>query len=225
MTTQYYADILSKHTSLKTPFWASIPESLKCEIAHAFPDDDVPDLGAQATSSEAPQSKLLLIKDLLEKTFATREASLEPTDPLRFFTMHALGMTYSELGQLEQVERIYETLISESNKAFGPDQKNALAAVFNLSGVYEQLGKLDESAASYRKCMQILADKVGVETPQYLGAIRGLVGVLTKQEKYDEAEALLKEGQRIIAGMGGPFKTEEDDEMKEAVVKLEKARK
>jgi tetratricopeptide (TPR) repeat protein len=225
MTTQYYADILSKHTSLKTPFWASIPENLKCGIVRAFPNNDVPELNTQVTNPEDPQRKLLLIKDFLEETVAAREANLERTDLLRFSTMHALGMTYSELGQLEQVEKTYETLISESNKALGADQKPALAAIFNISGVYEQLGKLDEAAASYKKCMEILEGVIGKETPQYLGAIRGLIDVLTKQGKYDEAEALLKEGLRIVGEMGGPFKEEEVEEMGIAAKKLQKSTK
>lgn len=226
MTTKYYADILSKHTSLKTPFWASIPESLKCAIAEAFPSNDVPELNTQAITPEDTQTKLLLIKGFLEETVAAREASLEPTDPLRFRTMHALGMTYNELGQLEQVEKTYETLISEGDKALGTDPKPSLAAIFNLSGAYEQLGKLDEAAVSYKKCMEILEKVIGKETPQYLGAIRGLIGVLTKQGKgkYDEAEALLKEGQQIVAGMGGPFKEEEVEEMGIAAEKLKKSR-
>jgi tetratricopeptide (TPR) repeat protein len=222
MSTQYYADILSKHTSLKAPFWASVPANLKCGIAQAFPNDDVPELSIEDTSLEDPAKKLLLIKSLLEETVASREASLEPTDTLRFYTMHALGMAYSALGQLDQVEKTYQRLISESNKAIGPDQKPAQAAIFNISGVYEQLGKLDEAEASYKKSLELLANSIGKETPQYLGAIRGLILVLEKQGKYDEAEALLKEGQQTVDAMGGPFKEEEVEEMKVTAEKLHK---
>jgi hypothetical protein len=125
------------------------------------------------------------VKDVLTKTVAQRNETLEPTNKLRFTALHTVGMICAELGQCEEAETVYNKLITESDKVFGPDSKQVAGAVSNL----------------------------GEESPQYLGGSRGMISVLEKQRKIGEAGEILKEGLAIVERMSGPYKVEETEEM------------
>jgi hypothetical protein len=50
-------------------------------------------------------------------------------------------MSYTELGPLNDGGKTYDHLITEGEKALGPNHKSAQDALFNIGGVYEQVGK------------------------------------------------------------------------------------
>jgi tetratricopeptide (TPR) repeat protein len=219
MSEQYYNNILGNHSSLKTPFWDPISDNMKACMAQTFPNNDVP---AITSSDNSNTSKLEAITELLKQTLTMREKTLLPSDRLQFTTMHALAMSYTMQNKWEDGQATYERLVVESRKALGPDSKPELGAVFNLSSVYEELGKYSQAEESYKKSLVQLEMVLGKETPQYLGAVRGLVDILCKQGKTEEAGKLLSEGERIVEGMGGPFKEEEVEAMKECSDKSRK---
>lgn len=132
---------------------------------------------------------------------------------LRFRALHTLGMICAELGQWEKAESVFNRLIAESDKVFGPDSKPAIGTVSNLGMVYEQLGKYKEAEASLRRSMTLAGKTLGEESPQYLGAVKGLIAVLEKQGRFVEAEEMLDAGLAIVERMSGPFKEEETKEM------------
>jgi tetratricopeptide (TPR) repeat protein len=229
MSAKHFATL--QPSSLKTPFWESLPitPNLKFAIAQTFPSDNVPEPMlsediSQQTDAEITHSKLLAVKDLLEKEVTTRNASLEPKDPLRFIAIHTLGMTSAELGQWQDAETIYTSLIVESDGAFGPNSKQAMGAISNLGRVYENLGKYPEAEATLRRSMELVEPMLGKDSPQYLGAIRSLIPVLAKQKKFDEAEGLLQNGLGLVVKMDGPFKAEETEEMKKVAAKYESSK-
>lgn len=212
-------DLEVHHSSLKTPFWESlaITPNLKYAISQTFPSDDVPEPTLTPATAEQGDalnhSKLLAVKDLLAKTVAEREETLQPTDKLRFNALHTLGMICAELGQYVEAEKDYNKLIAESEKAFGPDSRQAAGAVSNLGNVYEQQGKYAEAEATLRKTMEWTGKNLGEESPQYLGGVRGMISVLERQGKFDEAEEMVKKGLAIVERMSGRYKDEETEEM------------
>jgi tetratricopeptide (TPR) repeat protein len=212
-------DLQIRHSSLKTPFWESlaITPNLKYAISQTFPDDDVPEPTlATATGNQSDalnHSKLLAVKDILTKTVAQRNETLEPTNKLRFTALHTVGMICAELGQWEEAETVYNKLIKESDRVFGPDAKQAAGAVSNLGNVYEQQGKYMEAEATLRRTLTWTGKNLGEESPQYLGGVRGMISVLEKQRKIGEAGEMLKEGLAIVGRMSGPYQVEETEEM------------
>ncbi|KAH8765712.1 hypothetical protein F5882DRAFT_414128, partial [Hyaloscypha sp. PMI_1271] len=62
-------------------------------------------------------------------------------------------MICAELGQWEEAETVYNRLIKESDRVFGPESKQAAGAVSNLGNVYEQQGKYMEAEATLRRAL------------------------------------------------------------------------
>jgi tetratricopeptide (TPR) repeat protein len=122
-------------------------------------------------------------------------------------------MISAELGQWEEAEQVYNKLIRESDKVFGPDSRQAAGAVSNLGNVYEQQGKYMEAEATLRRTLVWTSKNLGEESPQYLGGVRGMISVLEKQGKLGEAGEMLKCGLAIVERVGGPYKVEEMEEM------------
>jgi hypothetical protein len=122
-------------------------------------------------------------------------------------------MICAELGQWEEAETVYNKLIAESDKVFGPDSKQAAGAVSNLGNVYEHQGKCMEAEATLRRTLAWTGKNLGEESPQHLGGARGMTSVLEKQKKIGETGEILKEGLAIVERMSGPYKVEETEEM------------
>jgi len=223
MSANYLA---TQHSSLKTPFWASLSTTpnLKFAIAQAFPDDNVPEptldtTAAQQTGEALYHSKLLAVKGLFASTVQERNTKLKSSDILRFRAIHTLGMVCVELGQWVEAEKVFNILIVEADKALGPDSKPAMGAISTLGNVYEHLGKHAEAEITLRRSLELLGSTYGKESPQYLGSLRRLIPILAAQKKFDEAEQFLEEGSGLVAQMNGDFKVEETQAMKETAEK------
>lgn len=201
------------HTSLQTPFWASlaITANLKFAIAQCYPNDDVP-IPAFAALPDAT-AKLLAVKILFVSLIETRNASLAVDDILRFRAIHTLGMIHVELNEYAEAEKVYTSLITEADKTLGAGNKVSMGATSNLGEVYDQLARYENVEKMLRKTLVGVEGLHGKASPQYLGAIRGLFGVLQKEGKGGEAKEWLNEGLRIVGTMEGEFKDEETVEM------------
>ncbi|KIJ50221.1 hypothetical protein M422DRAFT_129869, partial [Sphaerobolus stellatus SS14] len=68
-------------------------------------------------------------------------------------TVGNLGQLYSNLGQLEEAQRMYEWPLAGKEKALGPNHTETLITVDNLGQLYSKLGQLEEAERMYERAL------------------------------------------------------------------------
>jgi tetratricopeptide (TPR) repeat protein len=67
-------------------------------------------------------------------------------------TVNNLGILYTDLGRLDEAEKMYQRALQGKEKAWGPEHTSTLSTVNNLGLLYTDLGRLDEAEKMYERC-------------------------------------------------------------------------
>jgi len=63
-------------------------------------------------------------------------------------------MLYTDLGRLNEAEKMYLRALQGKEKARGPDHTSTLNTVNNLGALYKSLGRLNEAEKMYLQALQ-----------------------------------------------------------------------
>jgi tetratricopeptide (TPR) repeat protein len=78
-------------------------------------------------------------------------------------TVNNLGNLYTNLGQLDEAEKMYQRALQGKEKAWGPEQTSTLHTVNNLGNLYANLGRLDEAEKMLQRALDGYAGAISPE--------------------------------------------------------------
>jgi len=111
-------------------------------------------------------------------------------DPLEWARVQfAIAYILDEQGQYSIADSILRKVLSERERALGPENPEALETRHYLAVALAQQGKYAEAEAEYRALIKLREKVLGPEHPNTLGTRSNLAHVLEQQGKYVEAEA------------------------------------
>jgi serine/threonine protein kinase len=114
---------------------------------------------------------------------------------------HAIGTTYSSLGEFEDALPFLEEALALRRRALGEDHDLVASTLDNLGAVHWQRGELEKSAECSRALAAIRERTVGRQHADYSAAIMNLGNTYADQGEYQAAESLLVQALAIDRGL------------------------
>ncbi|PBK86753.1 hypothetical protein ARMGADRAFT_1123779 [Armillaria gallica] len=101
-----------------------------------------------------------------------------------------LALTYKELGQLEEAERLQTETLKLQREVLGEHHPNTLISMGNLASTYKELGQLEEAERVETKTLKLQREVLGERHPSTLISMSNLALTYKKLEQLEEAERL-----------------------------------
>ncbi|CCA77236.1 related to kinesin light chain [Serendipita indica DSM 11827] len=151
-----------------------IPRSVQSEnVAHALAFHDFYDsLGDWKASKE-------LLESALSKALAARGQRHGSSTWL----MDRLACTLSNLGQLDEAEKMQRDVLALQLEIFGPRHLDTTNAMNNLANTLHQRGQLDEAEKMEREVLALRLEILGQRHPDTIGAMHNLASTLQRRGK------------------------------------------
>jgi Tfp pilus assembly protein PilF len=111
--------------------------------------------------------------------------------------LHRFGDVFSNHGQFDEAEKMYQRALQGREKAWGLEHTSTLATVNNLGNLYKSLGRLDEAEKMYQRALQGKEKAWGLEHTSTLNTVNNLGNLYKSLGWLDEAEKMY---QRALQG-------------------------
>ncbi|KIJ39529.1 hypothetical protein M422DRAFT_110290, partial [Sphaerobolus stellatus SS14] len=119
--------------------------------------------------------------------------ALGPNHTSTLTTVNNLGLLYSQLGQLEKAERMYEWALAGFERALGPNHTDTLTTVNNLGLLYSKLGWLEEAERMYERALAGSEKALGSNHTSILTTVNNLGLLYSDLGRFEEAERMYKQ--------------------------------
>lgn len=112
--------------------------------------------------------------------------------------MHAtVGLTFQNLGQLENAETHLQKTLEIRRSIFGDDHTETAVSLNHYAKLLEEKGSLSEAEPLYHQALAVLRGHFGSDDLSIADVLRNLGSLLIHQGKFQEAEAAFREELRI----------------------------
>jgi tetratricopeptide (TPR) repeat protein len=125
----------------------------------------------------------------------------EHADTLR--EMSNLGMTLSQLGELEEAHRLQSEVVAALWKSPGPDHEDTLDALHNLAWTLHQRGEYGKARELQEHVLRGFLKSRADEDPKTVMAISNLAETLVAQEELAQARVLQEAVLRLMQQIDG----------------------
>ncbi|KAK2742603.1 Nephrocystin-3-like protein 2 [Colletotrichum kahawae] len=147
--------------------------------------------------------RLLCEHGLVEANPPAKETGRES----RGYSVHHLGILYSDQGRLKEAEAMYDRALQGYEKAWGPDHTSILDTVDNLGLLYSKQGRLKEAEAMYERALQGYEKALGPDHTSTLNTVNNLGLLYKDQGRLKEAEAMYERALQGYEKAWGPDHT------------------
>ncbi|TWT40332.1 Serine/threonine-protein kinase PknB [Phycisphaerae bacterium RAS1] len=114
------------------------------------------------------------------------------------------ALLLSDLGRLDESERLQRALIERSRELFGQDSRENLTMRGNWATTLNSLNRHDEAETTLRGVLEACRRVYGEDDPNVSTYENNLATSLIAQARYDEADALVSDAIRARAASLGP---------------------
>jgi serine/threonine protein kinase len=125
-----------------------------------------------------------------ERAVEIRRRVLGPENPATLASLAKLGRAQYSVGQFQQAETLYRTLLEVQKRKLGAEHPDTLETMSALAQDYWGQSKTKEAEELDRKVLAIRKRVLGSENPATLDSQAELVVDLTRESRYAEAEEL-----------------------------------
>src|SRR5438045_1933374 len=98
--------------------------------------------------------------------------ALGPDHTSTLDAVNNLGLLYTDLGRLDEAEKLFQRALQGKERAWGPEHTSTLNTVNNLGMLYADLGRLDEAEKMYLRALTGYEKALGKEAvKRYIPAL------------------------------------------------------
>ena len=115
-----------------------------------------------------------------------------------------LAVLYQFQGRLPEAQEMFLKAFDTTEKAFGPESRQAGIVADNLAGLYRSQRQFDKAEPFYRRAVHILEKTLGPDHPDTALALQNYAILLDEMGQREKAEANIKRALAITERLYGP---------------------
>ncbi len=130
---------------------------------------------------------------LLRRSLAAYERTVQPTDPALLAVVGSLGNVYAAQNKTAEADKMYQRSFQGAERALSPDNPMAFELACRLGYVYVNRGELAEAEEKYSQALVSCENALGPNNCRTLKLALSLAYLYTKQDNFTKAEGMFRQ--------------------------------